>query len=241
MVFLWVVGRRRGRNAFCTHSMNAANLHDAAYGTVNSARSPGIPEPSRAPRGGGVSPTSLHSGIPHCTILACVWHVDSPTGRARRKKKKKEDLAGGQSSRSSYRCCYLHYFHIRKNKEQEAANNSEELSVCPAHSLSQSADWSRQGTTSRTQSISVLMRAPPAACASKLEEEGLQDPHLSLLPNLRWGPALRAPPPAQPGRTRRRQIEGFRPHPAFELQMRRGDSPVVLCDAPLVRAAYCSL
>lgn len=89
MVFLWVVGRRRGRNAFCTHSMNAANLHDAAYGTVNSARSPGIPEPSRAPRGGGVSPTSLHSGIPHCTILACVWHVDSPTGRARRKKKKK--------------------------------------------------------------------------------------------------------------------------------------------------------
>ena len=112
------------------------------------------------------------------------------------KKKKKKDLAGGQSSRSSYRCCYLHYFHIRKNKEQEAANNSEELSVCPARSLSQSAGWSRQGTTSWTQSISVLMRAPPAACASKLEEEGRQDPHLSLLPNLRWGPALRAPPPA---------------------------------------------
>ena len=89
MVFLWVVGRRRGRNAFCTHSMNAANLRDAAYGAVNSARSPGIPKPSRAPRGGGVSPTSRHSGVPHCIILACVWHVDGPTGSARRKKKKK--------------------------------------------------------------------------------------------------------------------------------------------------------
>lgn len=177
-------------------------------------------------------PTLHHLGL----CVAC-----GQPDRESKEKKKKKDLAGGQSSRSSYRCCYLHYFHIRKNKEQEAANNSEELSVCPAHSLSQSADWSRQGTTSRTQSISVLMRAPPATCASKLEEEGRQDPHLSLLPNLRWGPALRAPPPAQPGRTRRRQIEGFSPHPVFELQMRRGDSPVVLCDAPLVRAAYCSL
>ena len=35
--------------------------------------------------------------------------------------------------------------------------------------------------------------------------------------------------------------EGFSPHPVFELQMRRAGSPVVLCDAPLVRAAYCSL
>lgn len=189
MVFLWVVGRRRSRNAFCTHSMNAANLRGAAYGAANSARSPGIPEHSWAPRGGGVSPTSLPSGVPHCTILACVRHVDGPTGRTRRKKKKK-DLAGGQSSRSSYRCCYLHYFHIWKNKEQEAANNSQELAFAV---LSQSAGWSRQGTTSRTQSISILMRALPAACASKLEEEGRQDPPLVTAPKPPLGTSAESP------------------------------------------------
>lgn len=241
MVFLRVVGRRRGRNAFCAHSMNAANLRAAAYGAVNSARSPGIPKPSRAPLGAG---SALHL----CTrgsLTASSWPVYgmwmARQGAQGEKKKKRIWLAGGQSSRSSYRCCYLHYFHIRKNKEEEAANNSQELSVCPAHSLSQSAGWSRQGTTSQTQSISVLMKARPAACASKLEEEGRQDPHLSLLSNLRWGPAPRAPPLAQPGRTRRRQTEGLSPHPVFELQMCGAGSPVVLCDVPLVRAAYCSL
>lgn len=50
-------------------------------------------------------------------------------------------------------------FSILQNKEQAAANNSWELSVCPAHWLSQSRGWSRQGATPRTQSISILMQS----------------------------------------------------------------------------------
>ena len=235
MVFLCAVGRCRGRNAFCTHSMNAANLRDAAYGAANSARSPGIPERSWAPRGGGVSLTSLHSGVPHCTILACVRHVDDPTGRARRGKK---DLAGGQSSRGGYRCCYLHYVHVWKNKEQEAAN-SQELSVRRAQPI---RGLEQAGYHSGTRSISVLTRALPAACASKLEEEGRQDPSTYHCSQTSAGDQRRQ---------RRLRLSLDAPDgdrlmasaliPAFELQMRGAGPPVVSCDAPLVRAAYCSL
>ena len=187
MVFLWVVGRKGGRNAFCTHSMNAANLRDAAYGAANSARSPGIPERSWAPRGGGVSLTSLHSGVPHCTILACVRHVDGPTGRARRGKKG----SGWRSEqRGRYRCCDLHYFHIWKNKEQEAANNSQELSVRRAQPI---RGLEQAGYHSGTRSISVLTRALPAACASKLEEEGRQDPPLVTAPKPPLGAGADSP------------------------------------------------
>lgn len=146
-----------GKEGAKTHPINLVNIHDAAYGVLNSARTPGIPGP---PCGGRVSPESpLHSWVSrlHISVAhACVQHVDGSTGTARKKRK---DLAGGQNSRSRCRCCYLHYFHVLENKEQEAANNSRELSVCPAHRLNQSGPWSRQGTTSWTQSISILMES----------------------------------------------------------------------------------
>lgn len=93
MVFLQVVGRRRGRNAFCAHSMNAANLRAAAYGAVNSARSRGIPKPSWAPLGAG---SALHL----CTrgsLTASSWPVDgmwmARQGAQGEKKKKRIWLA----------------------------------------------------------------------------------------------------------------------------------------------------
>lgn len=189
MVFLWVVGRRRSRNAFCTHSMNAANLRGAAYGAANSARSPGIPEHSWAPRGGGVSPTSLPSGVPHCTILACVRHVDGPTGRTRRKKKKRIWLAVRAAGAVTDAAIYTIFtFGRTKSRRLPTTLRNSAFAV-----LSQSAGWSRQGTTSRTQSISILMRALPAACASKLEEEGRQDPPLVTAPKPPLGTSAESP------------------------------------------------
>lgn len=154
-------------------------------------------------------------------------------------KKKKKDLAGGQSSRSSYRCCYLHYFHIWKNKEQEAANNSQELSVCraqPIRGLEQTGYhftdtehlYSDEGSAS-----SLCVEAGggrtsgPSTCHCSQTSTGDQrrEPRLRLSLDAPDGDRLMASALI----------------PAFELLMRGAGSPVVLCDAPLVRAAYCSL
>lgn len=87
-MFLWAVGRRRGKNAFCIHHLiNLVNIRDAAYGVLNSARSPGILEPSLDLHVEAGSALRLHRtlGSPRCTIFAvhaCVRHVDGSTGRA---------------------------------------------------------------------------------------------------------------------------------------------------------------
>lgn len=88
MVFLRVVGRRRGRNAFCAHSMNAANLR-AAH--VNSARNPRNPKALRAPLG--------ESALHLCTrgSLTASWPVYgmwmARQGKRKEKKKKRIWLA----------------------------------------------------------------------------------------------------------------------------------------------------
>lgn len=170
MAFLLVVGGRRGKNAFCTrHPINPVDIHDVAYGVLNSAGS-GTLEPSPGHRVKAVLALHVHcppgvSALHH----RCGSRLCAAFGWLDRESKKKKDLAGGQSSRSSYRCCYLHYFHILKNKEQEAANNSRELSICLAHRLSQSRGWSRQGTTSWTQSISILMESSASSLCIKAQ------------------------------------------------------------------------
>lgn len=91
-MFLWAVGRRRGKNAFCLyHPIKLVNIRDAAYGVLNSARSPGILEPSLDLHVEAGSALRLRHtlGSPHCTIFAvhaCVRHVDGSTGRAGKKK-----------------------------------------------------------------------------------------------------------------------------------------------------------
>lgn len=237
MVFLWVVGRRRSRNAFCTHSMNAANLRGAAYGAANSARSPGIPEHSWAPRGGGVSPTSLPSGVPHCTILACVRHVDGPTGRTRRKKKKGSGWRSEQQEQLQ-----MLLFTLFSHLEEQRAGGCQQLSgtqrlrAQPIRGLEQTGYhftdtehlYSDEGSAS-----SLCVEAGggrtsgPSTCHCSQTSTGDQrrEPRLRLSLDAPDGDRLMASALI----------------PAFELQMCGAGSPVVLCDAPLVRAAYCSL
>lgn len=108
---------------------------------------------------------------PPCSLLS-VHHVDSSTGRVRGSK----NLAGGQSSRNRCRCCYLHHFHVRKNKEQEAANKSQEPSSCPAQQLSQSQDWSRQGTTLQTWASLFWWSALAKPLQSRLRRRDIRIP-----------------------------------------------------------------
>ena len=170
---------------------------------------------------------------------ACVQHVDGSTGTARKKRK---DLAGGQNSRSRCRCCYLHYFHVLENKEQEAANNSRELSVCPAHRLNQSGPWSRQGTTSWTQSISILMES---SASSLCIEAGGGGRTLVTASKPSLGDSACAESSAS-STARMQQTTGtdwwLQPS-SFHLNCRcTGQGlPVVMCNVLVLRAAYCSL
>ena len=236
MVFLWVVGRKGGRNAFCTHSMNAANLRDAAYGAANSARSPGIPERSWAPRGGGVSLTSLHSGVPHCTILACVRHVDGPTGRARRGKK-------GSGWRSEQRGqLQMLLFTLFSHLEEQRAGGCQQLSgtqrspgsANPRAGAGRVPFRDKEHLCSDAGSASSLCveagggrTSGPSTCHCSQTSAG----------GRRRQPRLRLSLDAPDGD----RLMASALIPAFELQMRGAGSPVVSCDAPLVRAAYCSL
>lgn len=147
----------------------------------------------------------------------------------------KMDLAGGQSSSSRYRCSYLHYFHILKNKEPEVANNSRELRVCPAHRLGQSRGWSRQGSTSRAQSISILMESSASSlCVEAGGRKDVSTLPLSLLAKRRWGTQPRAPRPAQPGCSRWGQTDDFSPHLClWTVDTQSGVSPCSCVTCPL--------
>lgn len=157
-----------------------------------------------------VSPAFLGSlgCTPPCS-LPCMQHVDSSTGRVWGNK----NLAGGQSSRDRCRCCYLHHFHVRKNKEWVAANKSQEPSSCPAQQLSQSEDWSGQGTTLQTGASQFWwsaqpeplqwsprredIRIPTCHCCGSSLGNSCRKPRLLLSPSKRAG-ADRWPESSQP-------------------------------------------
>lgn len=139
--FIWWGGK---------HAFVAINIHHAVSRIVSMrAEQPG--RPLKAVR---LWVSSAFLGSPCCSPLCslCLCAACGQLDREREGKKKKV-LAGSQSSRNGCRCCYLHYFHVQKNKEQEAANKSQEQAFALHSSSRNPGGWNRQRTTSWTEPL----------------------------------------------------------------------------------------
>lgn len=180
-------------------------LRDAAYGAVNSAKALES-QSSPGPPGAG---SALHL----CTrgsLTASSWPVYGmwmARQGAQGEKKKKKKGSGWRSEQQEQlqmlRFTFIFTFGRTKRRRLPTTLRNSAFAL-----LTRSANlWLEQTghQLSQTQSISVLMKARPAACASKLEEEGRQTLYLSLFPQTPLGTSAESSALAQPGRTQTRQ------------------------------------